>query len=512
MKLIWQNPEGETESVEIQQERYDLGRGDDADIQIADENASRIHARLTFDAAGGSLSIEDLDSSNGVFVNGERIEAQRRLKADDVILVGATVFNVQMEPASEADVADATAVSDTDPQRTRVMSLDDIAALIEEGSPVDDEESTQEMDLDATMALDAGEIDPTELYVPASGQAAQPAYKLLVASGEPYGKTFALGDAPLIIGRKPDCDIVLTENAVSGQHAQVRLVGDRVLLSDLGSKNGTLISGNPILEESEMKVGATFTVGATDFKLLNGDTFISAEKRPLGTRKKKQLLATGALALLLLLMAGGKLLMDRRTPTPESQSATSAAQTAAAPPKAAPRTAVSNGARDDGLTPLQPLAKPASQPGAAVNTVGAPVTNLDEGAEERTLTILRETADAFMENRLWQEAIDKLKVIQERAPQTEGITDLLKRAEFERANQERFDKGLSLAARGELETAKTTFAAIPAESVYHDEALLEMQSVDRAAQKATAQLAARKQAPPAKKSASSAAEAKPAVR
>jgi pSer/pThr/pTyr-binding forkhead associated (FHA) protein len=511
VKLIWQNPDGETESVEIQQERYDLGRGDDADIQIADENASRIHARLSFDAAAGILSIEDLDSSNGVFVNGERIETLTRLKSNDVILVGITTITLQMD---EAAAEEETAVNDPDPLRTRVMSLDDIAALIEEGSPSEDEENTHEMDLDATMALDEAQIDATELYDLSSAQAEAPAYRLLVTAGEPYGETFALGDSPLIVGRKPDCDIVLTEGAVSGQHAQVRLVGERVLLSDLDSKNGTHVSGKPVSEETEVAVGTSFTVGATDFKLLNGDTIITADKHSPGVQKKKKMLAMGGLALLLLLMAGGKLLMDRQTPAPESQSATQAAPNATPPARTMPtgsQTIASDEASGDGLQPIQALAKSTSQPDAAASSAGSPSANLNEGAEARTLAILRETADAFIENRLWQDAIDKLQVIQERAPRSQGIDDLLKRAEFERVNQERFDKGLSLAARGEFETAKSTFSAIPAKSVYHDEALLEMQKIARAAQKASAQLAARKQAPPTKKSAPAVAKTKPAA-
>jgi pSer/pThr/pTyr-binding forkhead associated (FHA) protein len=516
VKLIWQNPDGETQSLEIQKERYDLGRGESADIQIADENASRIHARLSYDAAAGILSIEDLDSRNGVFVNGERIEAQTRLQADDVILVGATAMTVQMEDAAAEE---ATAINDADPQRTRVMSLDDIAALIDEGSSSEDEENTHEMDLDldATMALDEAQIDldPTELYEPSSAQPVEPAYKLLVASGEFYGQTFALEGSPLIIGRKPDCDIVLSEGAVSGQHAQVRLAGERVLLSDLGSKNGTLMADNSISGETELAVGTTFTVGATDFKLLNGDTFVSAEKRLPGLRKKKKMLAMGALALLLLLLAGGKLLVDRQPPTPEVQTAAPGPQTTAP----TQQVATSQGASDDGLQPLQALASSTTQPeDLPVDTAGALETGSDGRAEDRSLGILRETADAFLENRLWSAAIDKLKTIQERDPQSEEISQMLQRAEFERANQERFDKGLSLAARSQFEAAKSTFAAITEDSVYHDEALLELQNVERAAKKATqnaaqnaAQERARKQTPSVNKSASTAAKTKPAT-
>ena len=53
--------------------RITIGREDDADVRIVDELASRLHARIHIDASG-KVSVEDLDSSNGTFVRGERIE------------------------------------------------------------------------------------------------------------------------------------------------------------------------------------------------------------------------------------------------------------------------------------------------------------------------------------------------------------------------------------------------------------------------------------------------------
>ncbi len=48
-----------------------LGRSPDADIRLVDDGISRHHARLTL--TGMSIQVEDLGSSNGTYVNGERI-------------------------------------------------------------------------------------------------------------------------------------------------------------------------------------------------------------------------------------------------------------------------------------------------------------------------------------------------------------------------------------------------------------------------------------------------------
>src|SRR4051812_49807468 len=55
-----------------------VGRDDSADVRITDELASRMHARFHIDA-GGAFTVEDLQSSNGTFLRGEKIETGRRL-------------------------------------------------------------------------------------------------------------------------------------------------------------------------------------------------------------------------------------------------------------------------------------------------------------------------------------------------------------------------------------------------------------------------------------------------
>ena len=50
-----------------------LGRKPDNDIVIADESASRLHAEIEPDAAAGTLIVRDLGSTNGTYVNRERL-------------------------------------------------------------------------------------------------------------------------------------------------------------------------------------------------------------------------------------------------------------------------------------------------------------------------------------------------------------------------------------------------------------------------------------------------------
>jgi hypothetical protein len=67
-----------------------IGRSSDCDIQILTHFVSREHARLTVSPRGGVL-IEDLGSTNGVFVNSVRIDRQE-LRHGDLVTVGESEF------------------------------------------------------------------------------------------------------------------------------------------------------------------------------------------------------------------------------------------------------------------------------------------------------------------------------------------------------------------------------------------------------------------------------------
>jgi len=69
-----------------------IGRANDCDISIAYDRMSRKHAELK--EAGGNLSVRDLDSSNGTFVNDVQVKQETRLKAGDKVRFDMLAFVV----------------------------------------------------------------------------------------------------------------------------------------------------------------------------------------------------------------------------------------------------------------------------------------------------------------------------------------------------------------------------------------------------------------------------------
>ena len=68
-----------------------IGRSQDMDICLVEDMVSRKHAKIA--TTGGQVVIQDLGSTNGTFVNGEKIRKQR-LKEGDRILVGTSILKL----------------------------------------------------------------------------------------------------------------------------------------------------------------------------------------------------------------------------------------------------------------------------------------------------------------------------------------------------------------------------------------------------------------------------------
>jgi pSer/pThr/pTyr-binding forkhead associated (FHA) protein len=119
-----------------------IGRREDCDLRIPVNDVSRKHCRLLMDEVDG-LRVEDLGSSNGTFVNGQRVQIQE-LNAGDTLQVGPVAFVVQID-----GVPDLTSVKPQTKhgQKKAVSSIDD--ELDEMSILNDNSDSGGEIDIDS---------------------------------------------------------------------------------------------------------------------------------------------------------------------------------------------------------------------------------------------------------------------------------------------------------------------------------------------------------------------------
>lgn len=71
----------------------EIGRDPAAGLALHDDQASRRHARVSVQS--GSVVLEDLESSNGTFVNNNELTGPTRIAAGDELLIGVSVIQVR---------------------------------------------------------------------------------------------------------------------------------------------------------------------------------------------------------------------------------------------------------------------------------------------------------------------------------------------------------------------------------------------------------------------------------
>lgn len=91
--------------------------------------------------------------------------------------------------------------------------------------------------------------------------------ELRVLQGQPAGKTLAFSVGDYILGRGPECHVRFNSDWVSRQHCLLRVTGERAILRDLGSTNGTLVNGELCRGEQPLGTGDAVQIGPLVFEV-----------------------------------------------------------------------------------------------------------------------------------------------------------------------------------------------------------------------------------------------------
>lgn len=113
----------------------------------------------------------------------------------------------------------------------------------------------------------SGPLEHTQRFIPVkdsplSGPPPLLHAKLQVDAGPERDKVFSLNKASMVIGRRDDCDIVLSDDSISRSHARLDLHRGVYIIHDLGSTNGILVNGDKITSRA-LKPGDVVTMGDT---------------------------------------------------------------------------------------------------------------------------------------------------------------------------------------------------------------------------------------------------------
>jgi hypothetical protein len=117
--------------------------------------------------------------------------------------------------------------------------------------------------------------EPAAKAAPASKPAAPRATRasrrvptsVTVTEGSLAGTTLSLMENGVLLGRNPECTLVLDDDFASGRHARIFRRDDGWFVEDLGSTNGTFLGSSRLTEPKPLEVGSTLRIGKTIFEL-----------------------------------------------------------------------------------------------------------------------------------------------------------------------------------------------------------------------------------------------------
>ena len=233
-----------------------IGREAGCEVVVPSGEVSRRHAQVLADRDGYVLKDT---STNGVMVNGARVQQQQRLNRGDVIRVADEEFRFYADTAAPAAVPAAAP-----PGATRVAAA----------TPVDTF-GTLPPSVQHQQGVGAAAAGP-------SGDRPVLAVLEIVNEGVNKGKTFELR-APLShVGRGAHNDVVLNDDSVSDSHAKIQKRDAGWFVVDMDSTNGTYVAGKRIVGE-QMLVGAP-DVRFGGIKMVFRPTAVLDETDTKGTR------------------------------------------------------------------------------------------------------------------------------------------------------------------------------------------------------------------------------------
>lgn len=215
---------------ELVRSEYVIGRDDGVDIVIATPAVSRRHARVMLE--GDGYIIEDLGSSNGTFVNGDRLIGRRKLQHGDEVRLGQAITLRYSTPVEEeAAEAGKTAMRPPTPMPSAPSHVMQTTIGDEPVIPV--------------------KAGPRQLIVTIAGE---------------NPKNYPLTRSTYTLGRLEDNDIAIPSPIVSGHHARIEQAseGGYKLTILPEAKNPVFFEGRQLEGSRELRHSDVLRIGGQD--------------------------------------------------------------------------------------------------------------------------------------------------------------------------------------------------------------------------------------------------------
>ncbi len=261
--MVVEDDEGKRSVVPIELGEISVGREEGSTVRLNERNISRTHCR--FSANGGGVFAEDLDSYNGIFVNGDRVQGRQMLHQGDLIRVGDFHLELRGEGLG-------TRPEDTT-QRTTAPDLDSTVRTTAPTMELTQPEIRVQAEVEESRAEPTALIRMDQLAamhedtLPVSSAVAGKQGRLICVSTEYAGREYNLQHTNISIGRTSENEITIDHRSVSSNHARITSSAAGFKIVDLSSSNGTLVNGEEYAQIS-LKTGDLIELGHVKFRFV----------------------------------------------------------------------------------------------------------------------------------------------------------------------------------------------------------------------------------------------------
>ncbi len=90
----------------------------------------------------------------------------------------------------------------------------------------------------------------------------------MIARGSSKGKEFDITGTQFVIGRAAGCNLRPQSDAISRQHCALFNKDEKIVVKDLGSRNGTVLNGEKLTKSEELRTGDELQVGPLHFHVV----------------------------------------------------------------------------------------------------------------------------------------------------------------------------------------------------------------------------------------------------
>lgn len=269
MRLIIEDDAGRKLDLTLDADVITVGRDESNDIRLPERNVSRQHCRFLRSAEG--LLVEDLQSANGLWLNGRPITGRQQLSSGDRLGIGDYTLLVADAPAAGSSKPPAGGATPPSEQGAAVPAMEGAQAHPHAPSPgraLGPKRKPTPIPKFPGLPP-AFEVTPGPVGAP-QRRSADPTSgtRIVILTTELAGTSLALPNRQVWLGAGPESEIILAHRSLEARHCKIEPVAGGGWFFARARPNLDLSVNGVVCDEAVVHHGDTVRIGSVLLRLV----------------------------------------------------------------------------------------------------------------------------------------------------------------------------------------------------------------------------------------------------